>query len=130
MKINKGTLRVASYILIVGGLAATGLIFYGKAQYTKAQCDSSSYIRKLAQSEVDKAIQIEQKKIMTLNVTQALGEGDVKEGVDILNNILTTALNKFFADSIGIESIWRAFAKQKEMLRLTLSEIYYDSQAH
>lgn len=55
MKINKGTLRVASYILIVGGLAATGLIFYGKAQYTKAQCDSSSYIRKLAQSEVDKA---------------------------------------------------------------------------
>ena len=54
MKIDKGKLRLLAYFGIVGGLAATGLIFYGEAQYTKAKCESSQYTKNLAQSEIDK----------------------------------------------------------------------------
>ena len=87
-------------------------------------------IQEVRQVDVKKAIDIEQNKILVLDLADALGLGDFQEGMAVLRELILRAINKFFSDSAGIEKIWQSFAKQKEMLKYTLSEIYYDTQSY
>ena len=51
-KLNKKTLRLGAYGLIVGGLALAGIICFGIAQYNKAKYASSSVALTGAQSQL------------------------------------------------------------------------------
>lgn len=51
-RITKKTLRLASYGLIIGGLALAGIICFGVSQYQKAKYASSSVVLTGAQSQI------------------------------------------------------------------------------
>lgn len=97
---------------------------------TKLVKKQQKNIQNIKKVEVENAIKVEQNKNLVVNLAEVLGQGDFAEGVKELQQMVTSSVNKFFKDAAGIDKIWKSFAKQKEMLRLTLSEIYYDSQVH
>lgn len=51
-RITKKTLRLASYGVIIGGLALAGIICFGVSQYQKAKYASSSVVLTGAQSQI------------------------------------------------------------------------------
>ena len=97
---------------------------------TKLVRKQQKNIQNIKKVEVENAIKVEQNKNLVVNLAEVLGQGDFAEGVKELQQMVTSSVDKFFKDAAGIDKIWKSFAKQKEMLRLTLSEIYYDSQVH
>lgn len=83
LKLSKEKLRLIAYALIVGGLAITGLIFFGVSQYQKAKYKSSSVVLTGAESQL-KILNNSEKT--EENLDKIAWYSDIAEHFTVINN--------------------------------------------
>lgn len=82
-KITKKTIRLASYGLIIGGLALAGIICFGVSQYQKAKYSASSVVLTGAQSQLKMAEREDQNDPGVIDKQQWYG--DIAEHFEGIN---------------------------------------------